>query len=463
MDKHLRPSRFECEPNIIDAEKQWRHWYRTFENFITSIQFPAEATPATIQEQKLSTLINYVSPSIYEFISEVPDYNSAVDILKNLYVKPVNVIYNRHILITHRQNESETVDQYLQQLEKLSKNFNFTDVTAENYRQEYVRDAFINGLKSPDIRQRLLKNHAITLQQTFAQARTLELTKKHSASFQSPSQTYDVAATKVSNSSGNRQSTTSQKQKCFFCGNDRHPRARCPAKDSVCNKCAKVGHREKVCQSKFTLGALSIQEESDNQPSLCAIEHLHKNHTDQTVTTAYIKSQSVKTLKDSGSDISFISQKLVNQLNLFVIPTKNSVKLADRTPSSSIIGEVVIDVVINNKPYAGLTVSVMRNLCVDLLMGKDFMKKHKSVTFQFDGSLPALLFPAKKSAICCLSVMNIDPPSLFSNLPPDTKPIASKSRKYSKSDLKFIQEVIKRLLSEGVIEESTSPWSEPKF
>ena len=223
MDKHLRPSRFECEPNAIDAEKQWRHWFRTFENFMGSLSFPDTMGDAIIQQHKLSTLINYVSPSIYDFISESTSFNDAVNTLKDLYVKPVNVMYNRHVLMTHRQSETQPVDQYLQELERLSRNCNFTNVSAENYRKEYVRDAFINGLRSPSIRQRLLENHTLTLQQAFEQARTLELAHKHSASFQSP----------TIHPEGN------QKQKCYFCGNDRHPRSKCPARDSICNKCSK--------------------------------------------------------------------------------------------------------------------------------------------------------------------------------------------------------------------------------
>ena len=38
--------------------------------------------------------------------------------------------------------------------------------------------------------------------------------------------------------------------KCFYCGNKRHPRKDCPAKDSVCFMCTKQGHFAKVCRSR---------------------------------------------------------------------------------------------------------------------------------------------------------------------------------------------------------------------
>ena len=50
------------------------------------------------------------------------------------------------------------------------------------------------------------------------------------------------------------------------------------------------------------------------------------------------------------------------------------------------------------------------------------------------------------------------PPPLFSYLSPNIKPIASKSRKYSEEDKALIKEETDRLLREGIIEHSNSPW-----
>ena len=167
MDKHLRPTRFETEPNTTNAEKEWRHWYRTFVNFLDVVYppqqqaapaAPAALTAAQLQAKKLGTLINYISASIYDYVAEAPDYDSAITILENLYVKPRSVIFNRRQLATTKQNNGESIDQFMQNLEKLSKKCEFTAVTAELYRQECIRGAFISGLSSSTIRQRLLEN-----------------------------------------------------------------------------------------------------------------------------------------------------------------------------------------------------------------------------------------------------------------------------------------------------------------
>ena len=93
-----------------------------------------------------------------------------------------------------------------------------------------------------------------------------------------------------------------------------------------------------------------------------------------------------------------------------------------------------------------------------MIIGKDFIKKHKSVTLCFDGPEPALQFPSQDNFNCVLTAMNIQLPTLFANIPADVKPIACKSRKYKMLDRNYIAAETSRLLKEGIIEPSTSPW-----
>jgi hypothetical protein len=58
----------------------------------------------------------------------------------------------------------------------------------------------------------------------------------------------------------------------------------------------------------------------------------------------------------------------------------------------------------------------------------------------------------KSTPVCGLSAALVEEPSLFANLCPDFKPIASKSRRFSKEDHDFIQQEVNQLLSEGIIE-----------
>jgi hypothetical protein len=251
MDKHLRPPRFSADPNTASAEKEWKHWFRTFENFLASI---ADQNP-----DKLVTLTNYVTSDIFEHIADSASYNSAVNTLKALYVKQKNEVYNRHVLASRRQREGETLDQYIQELTKLSKECTFVDVTAIQYCSEYIRDAFINGIQSKEIRQRLLENATLTKDEAFRQARSLEMAQKQSTQYLSsssfaasvtiaeePDDPDDLAAVR----SNRNEPPPRSNEKCYFCGGDRHPRQQCPARDALCNTCGIAGHWSRVCRSR---------------------------------------------------------------------------------------------------------------------------------------------------------------------------------------------------------------------
>ena len=128
-------------------------------------------------------------------------------------------------------------------------------MSAENYRQELVRDAFINGISSHSIRQRLLENQTLTLTQAYDQARSLDCAEKNAQAY---STSHAVAAVKTSTIDTNSTSKLDEtviaamnkkKKNCWFCDGSFHSRNQCPAQDAECNYCGKKGHFAKVCLS----------------------------------------------------------------------------------------------------------------------------------------------------------------------------------------------------------------------
>ena len=138
------------------------------------------------------------------------------------------------------------MDQFLQRLKTLAKDCNFRPVTADQYREELIRDAFISGLESNLIRQRLLEQRILDLQTAFDQARSLELAQLHSQKYQVPS-IVSCATNKnnesfeISNELSNdfSHSCSFSARSCFFCGYTLHPRSKCPAREAFCKSCGK--------------------------------------------------------------------------------------------------------------------------------------------------------------------------------------------------------------------------------
>jgi len=81
----------------------------------------------------------------------------AIGTLKELYVKPKNTIAARHELLTCKQMTGESIDNFVVRLKRLSQECACQAVSVERYSLELMRDAFITGIQSHVIRQRLLK------------------------------------------------------------------------------------------------------------------------------------------------------------------------------------------------------------------------------------------------------------------------------------------------------------------
>ena len=230
--------------------------------------------------------------------------------------------------------------------------------TAQEYEDEYVRDSFISGLSSPSIRQRLLEEKDLTLDQAYQKARSMEIAQLQSQSYQGRSSQINVNAidhlsnytssetsssgkmsrpvspelpdghiNAVSKRSGHRSHDTGS---CDFCGNSKHSRAVCPARNVVCHKCNKPGHFAKVCRST------PVQNSRSNKSFSNALHY--------TPTLSSILASSVfylECLVDTGSSDSFINLSVVNQFKLKSILSEShggSVNLAAGKQAASVYG-----------------------------------------------------------------------------------------------------------------------------
>ena len=512
MDRLLKPRVFETDPNAPDAAKQWKYFYRCFQNFLTEVEGDGN---------RLKLLINHISPDIYTFIDECQTYDQAIRDLKKIYVKTPNTVFARHLLATRRQQDGESLDSFLQALKDLSKDCNFTAVTADVHRDEYIRDSFITNIQSNQIRTRLLENIQLDLDTMSAQARSLDSAQKSAVSFQSQHFKVQSAAASYDFRSQNqtkRQSPNYHYQEqssrsssynapssdtCDFCGFEAHPRPKCPARDSTCGKCKRKGHWTRMCRSKPFTNQRSAAAATNtiSQPNHEDHTSDSENHqepympvklpwlssilaiTNPRPNTCIIpvklgrKEYDYDALADSGSDLSFVKAKVVSDRSLRVFPSNNEISMADTSLSTKVMGYCTENLTVAGRFYPNVKLMVLPGLCSDIILGQDFQALHESVTVKYGGNHPPLVLGSANSSssqsnpstppassdhilslLAALGTMNIDPPALFPNLHPNITPIATKSRKYSSDDSKFIEQEVQRLLSEGIIEKSTSPW-----
>jgi len=139
------------------------YWLRTVNDYIDYLgECHAEDAPAI---NRARIIISCLSPSIYPLVEEDETFEQIVATLKAAYIKKKNNGYARHLLVSRHPQPGESVTEYAQTLKSLAKECTFGAVTADEYRAELTRDAFINGLSSPFIRQRILEKDELNLVQ----------------------------------------------------------------------------------------------------------------------------------------------------------------------------------------------------------------------------------------------------------------------------------------------------------
>ena len=443
MDRHLRPAVLTTDASSPDALKTWRHWKRTFDFFLQSL--PTEPPP-----NKLATLVNFVGPSVYELIAESANYEDALNTLEAVYDKPKNEVFARHLLSSCKQEQGQSLDQYLQKLKLLAKDCNFKACTAEVHKNEAIRDAFISGLISPHIRQRLLEKSTLDLDTAFENARTLDMAERQSLSYHSENTT--AALDEPSDKSYSPDTTAAtgvSDSKCFFCGYGRHPRSKCPAREATCKRCNKTGHFAKVCRSAKDRKPLNALSSDDPHNLATTLSASASNNLKKALITVTINNVNLKALVDTGSTDSYIDASIVRKYRWKIIPSSLSINMASTSLTKKTQGHCVLPLTFKDRHYFQ-KLSLLSDLCADIILGHDFLSRHSEVSFPFDGGED----PIK---ILGVAAANVEAPSLFKNLSADCKPIAVKSYRLSNLE-RFVESEIKKLLHEDIIEPSKSPW-----
>ena len=247
----------------------------------------------------------------------------------------------------------------------------------------------MNGIQSNYIRQRLFKLKVLDLDTCFKNARALEMAHKHADFYSESSHVAAAQAVKeVEESLSSRTEdpiTAAIKQKCFFCGFDRHPRNKCPAKDATCNNCSKLGHWARYCRStkqpQKSAPTTSVMLASMDQ--LQQNDSLKKSKITLCVGGVFTKN----CLIDSGSSESFINYDFAKRLKLMVQKSEscNKVTMAATDLSLSIAGTCTTTIQYGEHVQYKATLGVIDKLCADVVMGHDILRRHEFLQIKFGG------------------------------------------------------------------------------
>ena len=150
---HIEAFDVNGDPNT--TSQRWKRWVSSFELFIA-------ASAVTCDTQKRALLLHCAGPNVQDIFGTLSNTGSeyAIALSKlNIYFTPiVNVPYTRHVFRQMKQNEGETILQFVTRLRIVA-----NDCDYGNNRDDFVRDQVIEKCLQKSLRVKFLSERGITL------------------------------------------------------------------------------------------------------------------------------------------------------------------------------------------------------------------------------------------------------------------------------------------------------------
>lgn len=231
------------------------------------------------------------------------------------FVPQRNVIYERAMFNSRRQEPGEPVDSFITALYTLAEHCNY-----EGLRDQMIRDRIVVGINNSSLAEKLQLDSKLTLATAITQVRQAEVVKQQQPALRGVVKDTRVGA--VQSKQHTKPKHTPQKSKpdakpnsrpesskCSWCGKSpSHSRQKCPAKDATCRKCKKTGHYEAVCRSAAKVS--SIEGEQD-----AFIGTVTDRTKDNWSITLQVNDKPIEFHIDTGAEVTVISERVWTQLD----------------------------------------------------------------------------------------------------------------------------------------------------
>ena len=159
----------------------------------------------------------------------------------------------------------------------------------------------------------------------------------------------------------------------------------------MCHTRGIKSHFSSVCMKKKQENSVGTVA-TTYSPSSCAlgISAAFPSSLSHSAVPKVINDVALAALIDSCSSESFINEQVANRLKLTLSPSTRNIPMALTTLKTDIIGCCTVDITLNNCTYPEVKLSVLKDLCSDMILRHDFQNRHKRVTIELHGPFDRL-------------------------------------------------------------------------
>ncbi|XP_045104351.1 uncharacterized protein LOC123499883 [Portunus trituberculatus] len=238
--------------------------FRRFRNYVNHV-FGGPLADQT-KEAKASYLMLWLGPVGIELLETFnlsaemkKDVGCILDRFETHCAPKTNFRLARYNFLKLKQHESESYDNFIARLRIQADKCKFGESKCER-----ILEQLIAGATHEKVQEKLLaKDEKFTLDQAIDVCRTFEANKAHLAEF-----TSDTPRSGVVHTSKVTRQQPQPLSGCSYCGRTHgFGRSRCPARNSKCSFCGRIGHWVVVCRGKLHQHREQHISPAQSQPS----------------------------------------------------------------------------------------------------------------------------------------------------------------------------------------------------
>ncbi|KAF2888333.1 hypothetical protein ILUMI_17840 [Ignelater luminosus] len=320
------------------------------------------------KEKQVAMFLTLIGGEAYNVLKDLVDpvlpstktYKDLKEVLSNHYCPKKLVIAERYMFYGAQQDPSEDVKSFVAKLKKLSKFCKFG-----NFLNDALRDKFVCGLRSENIKRKLLTEEDLSWDKAFKIAVSMELAEGQvramgpevDAVNKLGNSTFGNSSKQLREKQRPRRSNFSSEGKPFYRCTRKHDPESCPAKNWECYHCHKKGHTSRACR-KPTVNVLVKEIKENGEPDeedsldLGFISEIQSENEKSFMVKLQIEGRLVDFEIDSGACKTVMHlldyKKLFSRLKLYHVGYNLKVVTGE---SVKIIGEVKVTVACKNKIY----------------------------------------------------------------------------------------------------------------
>ena len=338
------------------TSKEFILWLESFENYLCVVEIDSPLTSV----QKHALLKNCIGEDGLGIISGLTydktkdPYTDLVAALTTYFVPKTNLTYERFRFRSLRQTDG--IQSFVNELHSIGKNCDFENSKIDTVYNQNVRDQFLIGLRSDNLRKCLLSETDLTLAKAIAKALAYESSAEKVEEMKTEAKTSEVELMTLKTPRNREFSKRAQRSnprkgpECYFCHQRGHIQAHCfkkqeaDAKIPVCDFCHKKEHVRDKCYRflKSNSPDTHVNFMFGLEPQLRSGRASELKFAKGTFYDCELEG-----LVDSGASISVISRQFVaeNALSKAVKPTSHSAIAAGQTTvefKQSIKGPLVV-------------------------------------------------------------------------------------------------------------------------